>query len=90
MVASSISYEAFSKIAHISNLSNFIIKLKDDVNTLDAVTIKAGTFKAEWDMGSAKSFEKSITCFCEDIDKAIVLLKAEVIRTNCKKETFPN
>ncbi|WP_339839638.1 TonB-dependent receptor [uncultured Maribacter sp.] len=46
LVASSISYEAFSKTAHITTFSNFIIKLKDDVNTLDAVTVNAGTFKA--------------------------------------------
>ena len=46
LVASSISYEAFSKTAHITTFSNFIIKLKDDVNSLDAVTVNAGTFKA--------------------------------------------
>lgn len=62
--------------------------------------------KAEWDMGSAKFFGKSITPFCEDIDRAIVLFKeeeqtipfypysglerAEEISANCKKETSPN
>ncbi|WP_339839640.1 hypothetical protein [uncultured Maribacter sp.] len=62
--------------------------------------------KAEWDMGSAKFFGKSITPFCEDIDRAIVLFeeeeqtipfypysgleRAEEISANCKKETSPN
>ena len=62
--------------------------------------------KAEWDMGSARFFGKSITPFCEDIDRAIVLFKeedqtipfypysglerAEEISANCKKETSPN
>jgi hypothetical protein len=61
--------------------------------------------KAEWDMGSAKFFGKSITPFCEDVDRAIVLFKeekqtipfypytglerAEEISANCKKETSP-
>ncbi|WP_165750269.1 TonB-dependent receptor [Cellulophaga sp. Z1A5H] len=46
LVISSISYETYSKTADISTFKNCILKLKDDVNTLDAVTVNAGTFKA--------------------------------------------
>ncbi|HDZ04784.1 hypothetical protein LCGC14_0198370 [marine sediment metagenome] len=62
--------------------------------------------KTEWDMGSAKFFEKSIAPYCEDIDQAIVLFeeekqtipfypysgleRAKEISSNCKKETSPN
>ncbi|ADV50923.1 hypothetical protein Celal_3668 [Cellulophaga algicola DSM 14237] len=61
--------------------------------------------KAEWDMGSAKFFGKSLTPFCKDITRAIELFKeeqqtipfypysgierAEAIYTSCKKETSP-
>ncbi|MEH6514358.1 hypothetical protein [Maribacter arcticus] len=61
--------------------------------------------KAEWDMGSAKFFGQSITPFCEDVNRAIVLFKEEKqtipfypyngldraveISANCKKETSP-
>tara|TARA_R110000765_G_scaffold68387_1_gene132188 strand:- start:1333 stop:3486 length:2154 start_codon:yes stop_codon:yes gene_type:complete len=46
LIVSSISFETYSKTAEISFFNNVIIKLKDDVNTLDAVTVNAGTFKA--------------------------------------------
>ncbi len=46
LIVSSISYETYSKTAEISFFNNITIKLKDDVNTLDAVTVNAGTFKA--------------------------------------------
>lgn len=46
LVVSFVSYETFVKIDDVSSLKNLNIKLRDDVNTLDAVTINAGTFKA--------------------------------------------
>lgn len=46
LIASSISFETYSKSSDINNFKNVTIKLKDDVNTLDAVTVNAGTFKA--------------------------------------------
>ncbi|WP_334055626.1 TonB-dependent receptor [Polaribacter sp. P097] len=46
IVVSFISFETFTKTAEVSLLQNLTIKLKDDVNSLDAVTINAGTFKA--------------------------------------------
>ncbi|MDO1514499.1 TonB-dependent receptor [Maribacter confluentis] len=46
LIASSISYETFSKTADVTTFTNITIKLRDDVNTLDAVTVNAGTFKA--------------------------------------------
>ena len=45
LLVSSISFETYSKTADISIFKNVFIKLKDDVNTLDAVTVNAGTFK---------------------------------------------
>ncbi|WP_423999285.1 TonB-dependent receptor [Maribacter sp. IgM3_T14_3] len=46
LVTSSISFETYSKAADITDFLNINIKLKDDVNTLDAVTVNAGTFNA--------------------------------------------
>jgi hypothetical protein len=46
LIVSSISFETYSKSANLNFFTNIIIKLKDDVNTLDAVTVNAGTFKA--------------------------------------------
>lgn len=46
LVISFVSFETFIKTSNIANLHNLKIKLKDDVNALDAVTINAGTFKA--------------------------------------------
>ncbi|WBX70598.1 TonB-dependent receptor [Tenacibaculum retecalamus] len=46
LIISFISFETFSKTANVSLLNNIKIKLRDDVNTLDAVTINAGTFEA--------------------------------------------
>ncbi|MDO1514498.1 hypothetical protein Q2T41_17735 [Maribacter confluentis] len=61
--------------------------------------------KAEWDMGSARFFGKSIAPFCADIERAIGLFqeeeqtikyypysgldRAKEISANCKKETSP-
>ncbi|MEP2239710.1 MAG: TonB-dependent receptor [Maribacter sp.] len=46
LIASSISFETYSYTDDITSFSNITIKLKDDVNTLDAVTVNAGTFNA--------------------------------------------
>ncbi|MDF4203326.1 carboxypeptidase-like regulatory domain-containing protein [Maribacter sp. SA7] len=46
LIASSISFETYSNTDDIANFSSITIKLKDDVNTLDAVTVNAGTFNA--------------------------------------------
>ena len=46
LVISFISFETFVKTADVSSLKNLQIKLRDDVNSLDAVVINAGTFEA--------------------------------------------
>jgi hypothetical protein len=46
LVISFVSYEAYVKTDNVSKFKNLQIKLRDDVNALDAVTINAGTFKA--------------------------------------------
>lgn len=46
LIISFISFETFVKIAKVSTFHNLKIKLREDVNTLDAVTINAGTFEA--------------------------------------------
>ncbi len=46
LVISFISFETFIKTADVSVLKNLHIKLRDDVNSLDAVVINAGTFEA--------------------------------------------
>ena len=46
LVISFISYETFIKTANVASFKNSTIKLRDDVNTLDAVVINAGTFEA--------------------------------------------
>jgi outer membrane cobalamin receptor len=46
LVVSFVSYETFVKFDDVLNLKNLHIKLKDDINSLDAVVINAGTFKA--------------------------------------------
>ncbi|WP_435313948.1 carboxypeptidase-like regulatory domain-containing protein, partial [Cellulophaga fucicola] len=46
LIVSFISFETFSKTTLVENLKNITIKLRDDVNTLDAVTVNAGSFKA--------------------------------------------
>ena len=46
LVISYVSFEPYMKTANVSLLKNLKIKLRDDVNSLDAVTINAGTFKA--------------------------------------------
>lgn len=46
LVVSFISFETFTKTADVSSLKNLKIKLRDDVNSLDAVVLNAGTFEA--------------------------------------------
>lgn len=46
LVISFVSFETFVKINDVTSFKNLQIKLRDDVNTLDAVTINAGTFRA--------------------------------------------
>jgi len=46
LIVSFVSYETFVKFDDVLNLKNLRIKLKDDVNSIDAVVINAGTFKA--------------------------------------------
>jgi hypothetical protein len=46
LIVSFISFETYSKSADISTFKNLQIKLREDVNTLDAVMINAGTFEA--------------------------------------------
>ncbi|WP_397447470.1 TonB-dependent receptor domain-containing protein [Polaribacter sp. R77954] len=46
LVISFVSFETYVKIDDVSSLKNVTIKLRDDVNALDAVTINAGTFRA--------------------------------------------
>jgi hypothetical protein len=41
-----ISYEPYFKTADVKTFSKLLIKLREDVNTLDAVNINAGTFEA--------------------------------------------
>ena len=46
LVISFISFDTYIKTADVSLLKNLKIKLRDDVNALDAVIINAGTFEA--------------------------------------------
>ncbi|WP_075344494.1 TonB-dependent receptor [Tenacibaculum agarivorans] len=46
LVVSFISFETFYKTDIVNNLNNLNIKLREDVNTLDAVVINAGSFDA--------------------------------------------
>ncbi len=41
-----ISYETYTKTADVKTFKNILVKLREDVNTLDAVNINAGTFEA--------------------------------------------
>lgn len=46
LVVSYLSYETFTMLGDISFMKDIKIKLKEDVNTLDAVVLSAGTFQA--------------------------------------------
>ena len=41
-----ISYDTYTKTADVKTFKNLTIKIREDVNTLDAVSINAGTFEA--------------------------------------------
>lgn len=46
LIVSFLSYETFTMVGDVSYMKDIVIKLKDDVNTLDAVVLSAGTFSA--------------------------------------------
>jgi outer membrane cobalamin receptor len=46
LIVSFISYEEFSITADVNTFKKVVVKLREDVNTLDAVVINAGTFEA--------------------------------------------
>ncbi|MBU3822865.1 TonB-dependent receptor [Flavobacteriaceae bacterium XHP0103] len=46
LIISFLSFETFRLVADISKMNNLNIKLKDDVSSLDAVVLSAGTFQA--------------------------------------------
>lgn len=46
LVVSYLAFETFKMVGDISFMKNVIIKLKEDLNTLDAVVLSAGTFSA--------------------------------------------
>ncbi|WP_396603318.1 TonB-dependent receptor domain-containing protein [Algibacter sp. R77976] len=46
LVVSFLSYEPFTMVGDISFMKDITVKLKDDVSTLDAVVLSAGTFSA--------------------------------------------
>lgn len=41
-----ISYDTYSKTAEVKTFNEMVVSLREDVNTLDAVTINTGTFEA--------------------------------------------
>ncbi|WP_346881463.1 TonB-dependent receptor [uncultured Algibacter sp.] len=46
LVVSYLSYETFTMIGDVSYMKNITVTLREDVNTLDAVILSAGTFSA--------------------------------------------
>lgn len=46
LIISYMSYETFTMTGDVSFMKNLQVKLKDDMNTLDAVVLSAGTFEA--------------------------------------------
>ena len=46
LVVSFLSFETFKKLAEVNTMTHLQIKLKEDVNALDAVVLSAGTFEA--------------------------------------------
>ena len=46
LVVSYLSYETFRMVGNVSFMKDLEIKLREDVNTLDAVVLSAGTFEA--------------------------------------------
>jgi hypothetical protein len=46
LVVSYMSYETYIMLCDVSYMKDLVVKLLDDVNTLDAVVLSAGTFSA--------------------------------------------
>ncbi|AXP81635.1 TonB-dependent Receptor Plug Domain protein [Mariniflexile rhizosphaerae] len=46
LVVSYLSFETFTMVGDVAYMKNLHVKLRDDVNTLDAVVLSAGTFSA--------------------------------------------
>lgn len=46
LIVSYLSFETYSMYGNITTMKNLKVKLKEDVNTLDAVVLSAGTFEA--------------------------------------------
>ncbi|RLD25428.1 MAG: hypothetical protein DRI75_13395 [Bacteroidetes bacterium] len=46
LIVSYLSYETFTMVGNVSFMKDLQIKLRDDVNVLDAVVLSAGTFHA--------------------------------------------
>ena len=46
LIISFVSFESFKMLADVTQLKNLIIKLREDVNSLETVVISAGTFEA--------------------------------------------
>ena len=46
LIVSYLSYETFTMIGNVSSMKDLTIKLRDDVNALDAVVLSAGSFSA--------------------------------------------
>ncbi|NMH86294.1 TonB-dependent receptor [Flavivirga algicola] len=46
LIISYLSYETFTMVGDVSYMKDLVVKLRDDVSTLDAVVLSAGTFSA--------------------------------------------
>jgi hypothetical protein len=46
LIVSYVSFETFSMLGDVTYMKDLIVKLREDVNTLDAVVLSAGTFQA--------------------------------------------
>jgi len=46
LIISFVSFESFKMLADVTQLKNLIVKLREDVNSLETVVISAGTFEA--------------------------------------------
>lgn len=46
LIVSYLSYETFTMVGDVSYMKALVVKLREDVNTLDAVVLSAGTFSA--------------------------------------------
>ncbi len=46
LIVSYVSYETFSMYGDVSYMKDLVVKLREDVNTLEAVVLSAGTFQA--------------------------------------------